>query len=177
MDACTDQTLLLAAKDGDSRAFEALVVVHRSMLWSVCLRITGNTYDAEDALQNTLLAAWRGIANFRGESGFSTWLYRIAANAALAVIRSRKTTEELADNLVSRERDFAEQLAASDQVQAMLKSLPEDFRVALVLRELCDFTYAQVAAYQGVGVATVKSRISRARRILESALLADVDRG
>lgn len=147
------------------------------MLWSVCLRITGNTYDAEDALQNTLLAAWRNIRAFRGESGFSTWLYRIAANAALAVIRSRKATDELVDTLVSPERDFAEQLAAADRVQALLKSLPEDFRVAIVLRELCDFTYAQIASYQGVGVATVKSRISRARKALQAMLLADVDSG
>lgn len=173
MDASQSQTALVtAARDGDEKAFEALAAQHRTMLWSVCLRITGNTYDAEDALQDTLLAAWRNIGGFRGESGFGTWIYRIASNAAMSIVRSRRdTTLEIPENLTT-ERDFAEQLAASDVVQKALKSIPEDFRVALVLRELCDFTYAQIAEHQGVGVPTVKTRISRARRALEAAAAA-----
>lgn len=173
MDASQSQSALLAAaRDGNEKAFEALAVQHRTMLWSVCLRITGNTYDAEDALQDTLLAAWRNIGKFRGESGFGTWIYRIASNASMSIVRSRRgTVLEIPENLAT-ERDFAEQLAASDLVQQALKSIPEDFRVALVLRELCDFTYAQIAEHQGVGVPTVKTRISRARRALEAAASA-----
>ncbi|MBP1232544.1 RNA polymerase sigma-70 factor (ECF subfamily) [Arthrobacter sp. PvP102] len=171
MDATVAQSLLLdAAIGGDARSFESLATQHRTMIWSVCLRITGNTYDAEDALQDTLLAAWRGIGRFRRDASFGTWIYRIAANAALAVIRSRHSTEtEIADDFAP-ERDFAEQLASADLVQQTLKTLHEDLRVALVLRELCDFTYAQIAEYQGVGVATVKSRISRARHAFEAAI-------
>ncbi|MHA7191935.1 RNA polymerase sigma factor [Arthrobacter sp. MDT2-16] len=161
--------LLAAAKSGDGKAFEALVEQHRAMLWSVCLRVTGNTYDAEDALQDTLLAAWRNLEKFRGDAGFGTWVYRIASNAALAIVRSRRATDiEVPENLAV-ERDFAEQLAAADVIQQALKAIPEEFRVALVLRELCDFTYAQIAEHQGIGVPTVKTRISRARRALEAA--------
>lgn len=175
MDAILPQSALVeAARAGDTRAFEELTGQHRTMIWSVCLRITGNTYDAEDALQDTLLAAWRNIGRFRGESGFGTWIYRIASNAALAIVRSRRDTELEVPEDLAAERDFAEQLAASDFVQRALKSIPEDFRVALVLRELCDFTYAQIAEHQGVGVPTVKSRISRARRALEAAASAGV---
>ncbi|WP_427006360.1 RNA polymerase sigma factor [Pseudarthrobacter sp. H2] len=171
MDADGGQVLLIdRAIGGDAHAFESLVTQHRTMIWSVCLRVTGNTYDAEDALQDTLLAAWRGIGRFRRDSSFGTWIYRIAANAALAVIRARRATDvEIPENFAP-ERDFAEQLAAADLVQQTLKFLPEDLRVALVLRELCDFTYAQVAEYQGVPVATVKTRINRARHAFEEAL-------
>lgn len=171
MDADGTQALLIdGAIGGDAHAFESLVAQHRTMIWSVCLRITGNTYDAEDALQDTLLAAWRGIGRFRRDSSFGTWIYRIAANAALAVIRARRAADvEIPENFAP-ERDFAEQLAAADLVQQTLKFLPEDLRVALVLRELCDFTYAQVAEYQGVPVATVKTRINRARHAFEEAL-------
>ncbi|WP_205754675.1 RNA polymerase sigma factor [Pseudarthrobacter sp. NamE2] len=173
MDAVQSQSVLVAAaREGDQKAFEALAAQHRTMLWSVCLRVTGNTFDAEDALQDTLLAAWRNIGGFRGESGFGTWIYRIASNAAMSIVRSRRDTAlEIPENLVA-ERDFAEQLAAADVIQQALKSIPEDFRVALVLRELCDFTYAQIAEHQGVGVPTVKTRISRARRALEAAASA-----
>lgn len=166
----TDSLMMDRAIEGDARAFEALALQHRTMIWSVCFRVTGNAFDAEDALQETLIAAWRGIGRFRRESSFGTWIYRIAANAALTVVRSRRATEiEVSENF-EPERDFAEKLAAADLVQQTLRSMPEDLRVALVLRELCDFTYAQISEYQGVGVSTVKSRISRARHAFEAAV-------
>lgn len=174
MDADGAHMLLMdAAIAGDSRAFETLASQHRTMIWSVCLRITGNTYDAEDALQDTLLAAWRAIGRFRRESGFGTWIYRIAANAALAVSRSRRSTDVEIPEFLASDRDFAEKVAAADLVQQTLKGIPEDLRVALVLRELCDFTYAQIADYQGVPLATVKTRINRARHAFEQALSMD----
>ena len=175
MDATVAQRQLLdAAIRGDEKAFEALVTESRTMIWSVCLRITGNTYDAEDALQDTLLAAWRGMPRFRRESGFGTWIYRIAANAALAIVRSKRSTETEVDENFNPERDFAEKLAEADLVQRALKTMPADFRVALVLRELCDYTYAQIADYQGVGVPTVKTRLSRARQAFEAAVASGV---
>ena len=165
--------LMDAAIGGDASAFESLASQHRAMIWSVCLRITGNTYDAEDALQDTLLAAWRSIGRFRRDSSFGTWIYRIAANAALAVSRARRSTDVEIPEFLATERDFAEKVSAADLVQQTLKVLPEDLRVALVLRELCDFTYAQIADYQDVPVATVKTRINRARRAFEQALSPD----
>lgn len=171
MDATVAQRRQLdAAIGGDARAFEALVTEARAMIWSVCLRITGNAYDAEDALKDALLTAWRNIQQFRREYSFGTWIYRIAANAALAVIRSRRATEVEVDETYSPERDFAEHLAEADLVQRALNSMPTDLRVAFVLRELCDYTYAQIADYQGVGVPTVKSRIARGRQAFEAAM-------
>jgi RNA polymerase sigma-70 factor (ECF subfamily) len=171
MDATVAQRRQLeAAIGGDASAFGTLATEARAMIWSVCLRITGNTYDAEDALHDTLLAAWRGIQQFPREYSFGTWIYRIAANAALAIVRSRRSTEVEVDGTYTPERDFAEHLAEADLVQRTLNTMPTDLRVALVLRELCDYTYAQIADYQGVGVPTVKSRIARGRLAFEAAV-------
>lgn len=171
MDATVAQRRQLeAAIRGDARAFEALADDARGMIWSVCLRITGNTYDAEDALRNTLLAAWRGIQQFPREYSFGTWTYRIAANAALAIVRSKETRELEVNETYSPERDFAEHLAEADLVQRALNSMPADLRVALVLRELCDYTYAQIGECQGVSVPAVKSRIARGRQAFEAAM-------
>ncbi len=168
--APVESDLVRAAQSGDVAAFEALVTRHRTLIWSVCLRVTGNTYDAEDAMQDTLLATWRGIARFRGHSSFSTWIYRIASNAALSVVRRRREvpTEVVDDRFV--ERDFAQALADSDFVQQALKTVPANFRVALVLYEACDLSYAQIAEHQGIGIQTVKSRINRARQALLAVL-------
>ena len=81
-----EAVLVMQARDGDQRAFADLVNGHRNQIWAVCLQICGNQHDAEDALQATLLAAWRNLDKFRGEARFSTWMHRIAANNALAPV-------------------------------------------------------------------------------------------
>lgn len=165
-----ERQLVAAASRGDHTAFETLVSEHKNLIWAVCLRVTGSPHDAEDALQETLLAAWRGIGSFRGQSRFSTWLYRIASNAALAQARKRRDIPSEVRDDRATERDFSQSLADGDLVQQALRQLPEDFRVAIVLFSLCDFTYANIAAYQGVGIPTVKSRLSRARQALVAAI-------
>lgn len=173
MDGVADEGPLVArARSGDERAFAELVDRHRAATWSVCLRITGDRHDAEDALQDALTAAWLHLDRFRGEARFGTWLYRIAANASLAVVRRRR--EVVVDELpvVASERDLAAEVAARDQVQAALAVLAPSFREALVLREVGDLTYQDIAAHQGVPVQTVKSRLSRARAALAEALKA-----
>ena len=166
-----DTDLVARARRGDQRAFEALVAPHRRTLWGVCLRITGDHHLAEDALQDTLLAAWRYLDRFRGESAVSTWLYRIASNAALAQVRRRReeaveAVPETADQWADPQHNVVE----ADRVTEALRQVPTDFREALVLREYGDFTYEQIAAHQGVGVQTVKSRLNRARSALRAAL-------
>ncbi|MDR3068297.1 MAG: RNA polymerase sigma factor [Cellulomonas sp.] len=169
--ATSDSDLLARACSGDQQAFEALVAPHRRTLWGVCLRITGNHHLAEDALQDALLAAWRNLAQFRGESAVSTWLYRIASNAALAQVRRRRDeTVEAIPETADEWADPQHGVAERDRVAEALRQVPPDFREALVLREYGDFTYEQIAAHQGIGVQTVKSRLSRARAALRAVL-------
>ncbi|MET0450452.1 MAG: sigma-70 family RNA polymerase sigma factor [Mycobacterium sp.] len=161
--------LLTRARDGDPAAFAELVSSSRGVVWAVCLRITGNTHDAEDALQDTLASAWKNMHRFRGNSSFSTWLFRIATNAALAVVRRRVPCEEERDGPADS-RDIGDRVADANRVQDALMRLPESFRAALVLRTYGDFTYEDIAIHQRIPVQTVKSRISRARRMTENLL-------
>lgn len=168
----TQPDLLARARAGDAHAFAELVGAYRARLWSICLRITGNEYDAEDALQDALTAAWLHLGSFRGDASFGTWCYRIAANASLAVVKKRRDipTDTFEHLDTAAGGDFTAALADRDRINAALAGLPVQFREAIVLREYGDFTYQQIAAHQGVGVQTVKSRISRARAALAARL-------
>lgn len=169
----TEAELLALAKQGDRAAFNALVTPYRDRLWAVCLRTTRHRADAEDALQDCLIAAWQNLDKFRGESGVATWMFRIASNASLAIVRRRREVLPEEDSVfenVNPSRDHASKIADQDRVQRALKVLPEDFRVALVLREYGDYSYQEIADYQQVGVQTVKSRLNRARTMLQREL-------
>ena len=171
MDA-DEAALLERARGGDGRAFEELLTPHRAKLWSICWRITGNQYDAEDALQEALTAAWLHLGSFRSDARFSTWAYRIASNAALAVVRKRRDipVDDFPDLGEPSGVDFAEVIADRDRIQTALAGIPEQFREALVLREYGTLTYEQIAEHQGIPVQTVKSRLSRARAAVAAAL-------
>ena len=173
-----EPALLAKAKQGDQRAFNELLRPYRDRLWAVCLRTTGNRTDAEDALQDALIAIWQNLPKFRGEASIGTWAFRIASNASIALLRKRREVnvdDELSDAIFdgSDESDHAEDHAVRDRVQRALETLSEDFRVAIVLREYGDYTYEQIAEYQQVPVQTVRSRLNRARKQLKDALLAD----
>jgi RNA polymerase sigma factor (sigma-70 family) len=165
-----EATLVRRARALDEGAFVELITANRGAVWAVCLRITGNPHDAEDAVQDTLVAAWRNIERFRSESSFSTWLFRIASNAALAVVRRRPAIAELDLDRVPAGGDTTEHVADAEQVQSALMKLPEAFRVALVLRIYGDLSYEDIAIHQGIPVQTVKSRLSRARSMLQELL-------
>ena len=155
---------------GDEAAFEELVGGHRVRLWSICLRITGNQQDAEDALQDALMAAWLHLGSFRLESRFGTWIYRIAANAAIGVLRRRRDVPTEPAEMPERDAhgDHAQTVVDRVEVRARIARLPEPFREALVLREIGDLTYEEIAAHQDVGIQTVKSRLHRARAALNA---------
>jgi RNA polymerase sigma factor (sigma-70 family) len=166
--------LVELARSGDDRAFAELAGRHRAVLWSICLRITGNEYDAEDALQEALTAAWLHLDSFRGSARFSTWVYRIAANASFAVLRRRREIPTDVFEVMQQggEEDFVDALADRERINAAVVGLAPQFREALVLREYGDLSYEEIAAHQGVGVQTVKSRLNRARAAVAAKLEA-----
>ncbi|QGU01400.1 ECF RNA polymerase sigma factor SigW [Corynebacterium kalinowskii] len=163
---------LARAKAGDERAFAALVKEASGRMWSVCLSITGNKHDAEDAMQNALTAAWQNLHRFDGKARFSTWAYRIASNAALQIVRKRRELpdDEAGMDEVAPGSSVDEQVTASIVVREALSQLPDEFREALVLREYGGLSYQDIADQQGIPIQTVKSRINRARAKLLEAL-------
>jgi len=172
----TDSELVESAMAGDSRAIEEILRRHQPRLRAVCRRILNNDADADDATQNALIAIVRSLSSFDGRSAFSTWTYRIATNAALDEARRRQRRpsigrEELDTTRIvdlSSDRVFAA-LDERDALEKALSTVPEDFRVAVVLRDVADLDYEQIAQVLGIPIGTVRSRIARGR-----AHLADV---
>lgn len=164
--------ILHKAQAGDQRAFAQLVESAHGKMFAVCLSITGNRQDAEDALQNALTSAWRNLSKFDGKAKFSTWAYRIASNAALQIVRQRRDIPEQDAGLdeVAPGSGVDSQVTAALVVRQALETLGDDFREVLVLREYAGLSYQEIAEHQKIGVQTVKSRINRARGKLLTAL-------
>ena len=167
-----DTALVAAARDGDRRALEELLERHADRIHAVCRRIVADPQDALDATQEALLAVARGITRFDGASRFSTWCYRVATNAALdEVRRARRRPVAMEPSTSLRDpRDGATAVDARLDVDAALAALPPEFRAAVVLRDLGDLDYAEIAEVLGVPPGTVRSRIARGRAALAAAL-------
>ncbi len=164
----SEKKYLSRARQGDVKAFEALVLSHDAFVSSVCLSILKNVHLAEDASQETFIKAWRGIKNFKAQSSFSTWLFTIAKNTCRDILEKEKPVEELSDTLVSGESVEDEAVARSecDEVRRALLCLDRDAREVLVLREWRGLSYLEIAEVLGISEGTVKSRIARAREKL-----------
>jgi RNA polymerase sigma-70 factor (ECF subfamily) len=174
-EAADDRALVVAAQAGDRQALDVLLRRHYDRVHAICRRIAGATRDADDAAQEAMISIVRGLARFDGRSAFSTWTYRIATNAALDELRKRDrrptphvadpdgTAPEVADPRSHRTVESAVDRISIDEA---LDELPEEFRVAVVLRDVCDLDYAEIADTLGVPIGTVKSRIARGRSLL-----------
>ena len=178
----SDEALAAAANGGDRGALEALLARHLDRVHAICRRVTGHPEDALDATQEALIAIARGIRRFDGRAAFTTWAYRVATNACLDELRRRKRRPEPAD--ASDDRPGAggrpgaaagagsveSAVAARVDVDAALGRLSPEFRAAVVLRDLCDLDYAEIAEALDVPVGTVRSRIARGRAAIAEQL-------
>lgn len=169
-----ERELLAAAQAGDQRAFGTLAKQAWGRMFAVCLSITGSRADAEDALQNALTAAWKNIDKFDGRARFSTWAYRIASNAALQIVRSRREIpdEDAGKDAIAPTSAVDSQVTSAMVVRNALARLPDEFREVIVLREYAGMSYNEIAVHQKIPVQTVKSRINRARGKLLAELRA-----
>ena len=175
-DRASDAALATLASAGDRRALEMLLDRHADRVHAVCRRVLADAEDALDATQDALIAIARGIGRFDGRSAFTTWLYRVATNAALDEGRRKARRPSPVEVLPGSPADIVgtgspeDAVNARIDVDAALRELPEDFRAAVVLRDLCDLDYAEIAEVTGVPAGTVRSRIARGRAALAAAL-------
>ena len=167
--ALSEDDLITAARRGDGDAFAALVERNKAVVYGLLLRLTKNQPDADDLFQETFLAAWRHLDSFAGSAKFSTWLCRLAINRFRDKCRAERARPAPAS---SRDEDDDELLRAETvaAVRAAIGELPDGLRDALVLREMYDLSYAEIAGRLGVPEGTVKSRIARARISLRKIL-------
>jgi RNA polymerase sigma-70 factor (ECF subfamily) len=171
----TDDELVAAAQSGDGAALDTLLRRHFDLIHAVCARIAGNPADAADATQEALLAIVRGLPRFDRRAAARTWMYRVATNACLDELRrrGRRPRPGLDDTAVDRP-DPAPALDTSVTDRLTLDEaiarLPEDFRVAVVLRDVQGMDYAQIAEVLEIPIGTVRSRIARGRQALANDL-------
>jgi RNA polymerase sigma-70 factor, ECF subfamily len=180
-----DQELVQRVQLGDKKAFDTLVLKYQQKIVKLITRYVRDQDEALDVAQETFIKAYRALPNFRGDSAFYTWLYRIAINTAKnhLVSQSRRppTSDIDADEAVQyepgvrlRNHDNPEQLAHRDQVEKVIydtiDALPEDLRTAIVLREMEGLSYEEIAQTMECPIGTVRSRIFRAREAIENNL-------
>lgn len=167
-----DDALVAAARAGDRRALELLLDRHADRIHAVCRRIVADPHDALDATQEALISVARGITRFDGAARFSTWCYRIATNAALDEVRRARRRPVAAEPSPAAHdpRDATTAVDTRLDVDAALLGVPPEFRAAVVLRDLCDLDYAEIAEALAIRPGTVRSRIARGRAALAAAL-------
>ncbi|HEY5172492.1 MAG TPA: RNA polymerase sigma factor [Acidimicrobiia bacterium] len=170
-----DEVLARQAAGGDSGALDALLRDHIALVHGVCRRILGNPDDALDATQEALISIARKIGSFDGRAKFSTWVYRVATNAALDESRRRGRRPVPSESLPESARNThgqATDAAIADRldVDAALAKLTPEYRAAVALRDLVGMDYAEIADVLGIPAGTVRSRISRGRAALADLL-------
>lgn len=179
--------LVAGLRAGSDVAFEKFVRLYGGRLLAVAGRILGNDEDAQDAVQDALLSAVRGIQGFNGEARVYTWVHRIVANAALMRLRRRRLQERPIDDLLPRFLDdghrdvplgeWTEPVGAGIEraetrqlVGECIRQLPESYRIVLTMRDLEEIDTAETAQLLGVSVGVVKTRLHRARQALRTLL-------
>lgn len=176
VEAAVDEAVLLeSSRRGDLSAYDRLVAAYQDRVYQTAYRITGHREDAWDAAQEAFLRAFRALRTFRGDATFSTWMTRIAVNAALDVVRRRppQTSAIPEGVLVSAGTDPTDEVVGRDQqrrVQQAIAALPADHRAVVVLRDVQGLSYEEIARTLRLPIGTVRSRLSRARETLRVAL-------
>ena len=171
-----DREAILASQRGEREAFDRLVERHQREIYRLCYRYVNNHEDAADLAQDSFLKAYRAIGRFRGESAFSTWLYRIAVNTCLNFRSARRAVhEELSDALPDPKAPVVQTLAEREQarrVREAVTRLPEKQRATLILKIYHDLTHEEVAGILGSSVGTVKANLFHALGNLRKMLAA-----
>ena len=182
-----DATLVERVHDGDAAALDTLLERHQADAYTVALRLLGNRADAEDVLQETLVRAYTRVSDLKTGAAFSAWIRRMATNLSLNVLRRRgqiafesldaprnapsstPPTREFEDVAATPE-DAVLSLESRDELEAVIRSLPAEQRVAVVLRDIYDYDVAEIASLQRCGISAAKMRIVRGRTALRKLL-------
>ena len=176
-----DEELVRRFRAGEPEAFTDLVRRHQQRVYSVCLRVLGDADAAADVAQDTFITVLRKLDGFRGDAAFTTWLHRVTVNACYDELRRKRRRPML--HAVAEEGpehgsgppapDHADEVVGTRDVARALASIPEEFRMAVVLADVQDMAYEQISKVLDVPVGTVKSRVHRGRLALAAALGID----
>lgn len=181
------ELLIRRAKKGNMEAFESLVRINENRIYNICIRMLCNEEDALDASQDTFIKAYNNISKFDERSKFSTWLYRIAVNTCLDMLRKIKKMKlksiyeekedsySMAERMPSKEGNPESLAIEKEKRETVLKAmdkLSEEYKTAIVLRDLQGLSYIEIAEITDTTLGTVKSRIARGRKNLRDILIS-----
>ena len=181
-----DDILIEKSKQGDLDAFNLLVRRYEVKIYNMAYRFMGNHADAGDLAQETFIRLYKSLPTFRGESGFLTWLYRVCANACRDELRRQKRQQKISWEEIScglettatlynnepLPEEMLERQELKASIQLCLDSLSEEHRLILILREIQELSYDEIARVLDCTMGTVKSRLSRARLALKEKIIA-----
>jgi len=186
MDDAAEIQLVNRAKLGDINAFETIISAHEKGIYTICLRMLSQEQEAYDATQEVCIKIWRQLHNFKGESKLKTWIYRITTNQCLDKLRKTKNKREISlfqtrveddsEWVMDKpsEKENTEEIVEHKELQEVLKQaiaeLKEAYRMIIILRDINDYSYDEIAEILNISLGTVKSRISRARGALKKIL-------
>lgn len=180
-----DQELVQRVQQGDKSAFDLLVIKYQHKIVHLVNRYVKDPSEAQDVAQDTFIKAYRALGDFRGDSAFYTWLYRIAINTAKNYLLSRsrrhfdyeidvQDAEQVENAPQLKNIETPENLLMNEQIVAVIKSaierLPEEMRIAITLREFEGMSYEEIAEAMDCPIGTVRSRIFRAREAIDQKL-------
>jgi RNA polymerase sigma-70 factor, ECF subfamily len=169
-----EDQLIARSRGGDTHAFDLLVERYQDRVYDLAYRITGHHADAQDAAQESFVKAYRSLRGFRGDASFSTWLHRIAVNAALDAVRRRPPASPVLDDragvTLDPLADRAERVEARERIHLAIAALPVEQRVVVTLRDVQGWSYEEIAVIAEIPIGTVRSRLARGRDALRVAL-------
>lgn len=178
-----DEKLAEMARNGDADAFDQLVRRWERKMYSLCYGIMGNSEDARDAVQEAFSSAYRTIRHFRGDSKFSSWIHRISVNACLTLKRKEKRRSEIpldgpdggGIDPIAPQNDFNPSLTTErgelvEFIRRAVASLPEEIRIAVVMKEFQEMTFQEISDSLEIPVSTAKSRVYTGFRMLRQKL-------
>ena len=180
-----DEDLVQRVQQGDKSAFDLLVIKYQHRIVHLVNRYVKDPFEAQDVAQDSFIKAYRAIGDFRGESAFYTWLYRIAINTAKNYLLSRsrrsfdyeidvQDAEQVENAAQLKDMDTPENLLMNEQIvlviKAAIEKLPEEMRIAITLREFEGMSYEEIAEAMDCPIGTVRSRIFRAREAIDEKL-------
>lgn len=186
MSALSDELLVKKAQDGDRNSLSELITRYERKTYNLAYRLMGNHADASDAAQEALVRVCMRLQNFRGDSAFSTWLFRVVTNTCLDELRRRSRLRHASlddllpvdEGVVSRQApdegespvEYAERHEVQAAVQRAINRLPDEYRVVVIMRDLKGLSYQEIAAMLDTTLGTIKSRLHRARQALRAII-------
>ena len=179
-----EEKLIKKAIDGDTRSFEELIKSYQLYAYNISLKMMGNEEDAKDTAQDALIKVYKNLNKFKGDSSFSTWLYRIVMNTCKDELRRRKNVISIDEKMEVEDGEISLQLESTTynpvteyerndiklKMQLAISKLPENNRAVIILRDIHGYSYEEISKIEDIAIGTIKSRINRGRKLLKDII-------